>query len=208
MRENPGFALTDPEEVKQFVREHPWMTMVSATEERGLVVSHYPVMLEEGAEGIVLLSHVGRPDEELHELGRHEIVAIVQGSQGYITPGWYDAAPAVPTSNFTVAHLYGVPEILDSARNLEVLDDLVAYFEQHSPHPRLMRSTPENAAYAERLEKGTVGFRMPVTRFVAKRKLSQNKSSEIVHNVIAGLEGDGPYANPELAQDMRRWHGL
>ncbi|MEA5052494.1 MAG: FMN-binding negative transcriptional regulator [Propionicimonas sp.] len=207
MRENPSFALTDPDQVRQLVREQSWMTLVSATDEHGLVVSHYPVMLDEAADGIVLLAHVGRPDEQLHELGRHEVVAIVQGPHGYVSSGWYGVAPAVPTWNFTVAHLYGTPEILAPQQNLEVLDAMVTYFERHQAEPRLMRGTAEDAGYAERLAKGTVGLRLRVERFVAKRKLSQNKPAETVARIIAELEGDGPFANPVLAADMRRQHG-
>ncbi|MDQ7992468.1 MAG: FMN-binding negative transcriptional regulator [Propionicimonas sp.] len=208
MRENPSFALTDPAEVKALIRQESWTTLVSATPANGLVVSHYPVVLDESAEGIVLLGHVGRPDEVLHELGRHEVVAIVQGPHGYISPGWYGPAPAVPTWNFTVAHLYGTPEVLTTQENLDALDDLVMHFERHAGHPRPLRAPAEQAAYAERLERGTVGFRLRVDRFVAKRKLSQNKPAETVQRVLAGLEGDGPFANPVLAADIRRAHGL
>ena len=208
MRENPSFALTDPEEVRELVRRESWMALVSATSAHGLVVSHYPVVLDEAADGIVLLGHVGRPDDLLHELGSHEVVAIVQGPHGYISPGWYDPAPAVPTWNFTVAHLYGTPQLLTREQNLAALDAMVTHFERHSPQPRPLLTPAEQAAYAERLERGTVGFRLPVERFVAKRKLSQNKPAETVRRVLAGLEGDGPFANPELAADLKRVHGL
>ena len=206
MRQNPSFTLASEEGVKRLIREHPWATIVSMTDAAGLVASHYPVLLDETAEGIVLLTHVGRPDEEVHELGRHEVLVIVQGPHGYISPGWYDANPAVPTWNFVTAHLHGTPELLDPAENLRVLDALVDHFEQRMPRPRGMRSTPENAAYAERISAGTVGLRIPITRFVAKNKMSQNKPAETVDRIIAELEGDGPYAHPELAAEMRRTH--
>jgi transcriptional regulator len=44
------------------------------------------------------------------------------------------------------------------------------------------------------------------TRIVAKRKLSQNKSPEIVETVLGELEGNGPYANESLAREMRLVH--
>jgi predicted FMN-binding regulatory protein PaiB len=56
--------MTDPDEVERLVRNHPWATFVSATAQ-GLVASHYPVILDEAEDGIVLLSHFGRPDEQL-----------------------------------------------------------------------------------------------------------------------------------------------
>jgi transcriptional regulator len=206
MRQNPSFTLASQEGVKRLIREHPWMTIVSNTDASGLVASHYPVLLDEQDPGIVLLTHVGRPDEELHELGRHEVMVIVQGPHGYISPGWYDASPAVPTWNFVTAHLHGTPELLDADENLKVLETLVDHFEDRLPEPRRMRGTPENSDYADRIASGTVGLRIPITRFVAKNKMSQNKPAETVDRIIDELEGGGPYANPALAAEMRRTH--
>ncbi|WP_378145731.1 FMN-binding negative transcriptional regulator [Cnuibacter sp. UC19_7] len=209
MRENPSFALTERDEIARLVREHPWATMVSRTAD-GLVASHYPFLLEEttGPESdeLVLVTHVGRPDERLHELGEHEIVVIVQGPHGYISSGWYGDAPSVPTWNHISAHLYGTPEILSADENLAVLERLVEHFEREQPSPRLMRGTLADSEYADRISAGTVGFRLRVTRVVAKAKLSQNKPSEVVETVLAELEGDGPYAQPALAAEMRRVH--
>ncbi|WP_394552299.1 FMN-binding negative transcriptional regulator [Agromyces sp. MMS24-JH15] len=206
MRQNPSFTLASEEGVKALVREHPWMTLVSMTDASGLVASHYPVLLDETAEGIVLLTHVGRPDEQVHELGRHELLVIAQGPHGYISPGWYDANPAVPTWNFVTAHLYGTPEILSDEENLRVLEALVDHFEDAMPEPRRMRGTLENSAYADRIAAGTVGLRIPITRFTAKNKMSQNRPAETVDRIIAELDGDGPYAQPALAAEMRRTH--
>lgn len=208
MRHQPDYALTDEEVVRQLIRDNPWMSIVSAVPGRGLVVSHYPVLLDEDADGIVLLSHVGRPDERLHELGSHELVAIVEGPQGYVSPGWYETSPAVPTWNFSVVHAYGVPEVLSDEENLAVLDRLVAHFEQRLPEPFLMAGTLENEAYARRIVGGTVGFRMRVTRFEAKEKMSQDKPPEVVERVIEALKAPGPYRNPRLAQRMEHVHAV
>ncbi|MEO6310505.1 MAG: FMN-binding negative transcriptional regulator [Leifsonia sp.] len=206
MRQTPSFVLGEVTEIKRLIRENPWATLISHTEQGGLVASHYPVILDESSDEIVLLSHVGRPDEQLHELGAHELLVIIQGPHGYISPGWYDAKPAVPTWNFVTAHLTGTPELLSNDENLAVLAKLVDYFEDRMPEPRRMNGTLENAEYAARIVSGTVGFRMRVSRFVAKNKMSQNKPVEIVDRVITELEGDGPYASQTLAVEMRRVH--
>lgn len=206
MRQNPSFTMASEDAVKRLIREHPWMTIVSMTDAAGLVASHYPVLLDETADGIVLLTHVGRPDDVVHELGRHEVMVIAQGPHGYISPGWYDASPAVPTWNFVTAHLYGTPELLSTDENLRVLEALVDHFEDPMPEPRRMRGTAENSAYADSIATGTVGLRIPITRFVAKNKMSQNRPAETVDRIIAELEGEGPYANPALAAEMRRTH--
>ena len=210
MRQNPSFVLADEDELKRLIRENPWAMLVSSTE-GGLVASHYPIVLEEDADGISIVSHVGRPDELLHELGQHEILLVVQGPHGYISPGWYDGpdgerAPNVPTWNYVTAHLHGVPELLTSEENYRVLGDLVDHFEQVLPEPRRMEATPANSEYAQRISVGTVGFRLRPTRVVAKSKLSQNRPDQVVDTIVAHLEGSGPYAQPALAAEMRRVH--
>jgi transcriptional regulator len=208
MRHTDEYVLDDVEEVRALVRDHPWATVVSHVPGRGLVSSHYPMLLDEDEDGIVLLSHVGRPDERLHELGQHEAMVIVSGPQGYVSPSWYDTTPAVPTWNFAVAHLHGVPELLSDEENLRVLDRLVAHFERVLPEPYLMNGTIANSEYAARIVHGTVGFRMRVTRFEAKEKMSQDKPAEVVERVIAALGEPGPYRNPALAARMGAIHGI
>lgn len=203
MRPNPDYELSDAEQVRELIRGNPWATIVSFVPGKGIVASHYPILLDEpdGEAGgdIVLLSHVGKPDERLHELGEHECLVIIYGQQGYVSPGWYGTSPAVPTWDFEVAHLYGTPEILSNDENLRVLDRLVSHFENRLPEPFLMHATVENTEYAERIVHGTVGFRMRVTRFEAKNKMHQDKSPSVIRNVIDALRAPGPYENHGLA---------
>lgn len=202
MRQNPSFSLSDPPAIKQLIRDNPWATIVSDTAE-GLVASHYPVLVDEHREELSILTHLGRPDDLVHELGQHEVLVVIQGPHGYISPSWYDENPAVPTWNFVAAHLRGVPEILSPEENFAVLGRLVDHFEARVPEPRRMLGTPTDAAYAERIQSGTVGMRLTPTSVTAKAKLSQNRPLHIVDSVIEHLEGDGPYAQPALAAFMR-----
>jgi transcriptional regulator len=198
MRSNPDYSLADLVEIRKLIGNHPWATIISHTS-NGLVVSHYPVLLDDNEDEIVLVSHVGRPDERLHELGTHGIVIVFYGPSGYISPGWYDVPTGVPTWNFATVHAHGRPERLSDAENLRVLERLVDHFEEPLPHPFRMRSTIENEQYAERIVHGTVGFRMTVERFEAKDKMSQDKPPAVVDRIVAALRQPGPYFNPTLA---------
>jgi transcriptional regulator len=134
MRDNPLYASDDDQLVRQLIAENPWATIVSATP-AGLVASHYPVLLDDGSQ-LALLMRVGRPDEETHSFGSSEVLVIIAGAHGYISPSWYtvDATP-VPTWNFIVAHCYGTPRSLDDDQNRNLLARLTAPFEQHVDHP-------------------------------------------------------------------------
>ena len=204
MRTNPDYAM-DPADLKRLVRENPWATLVAATP-AGLVASHYPVLLDETREELTLLTHVGRPDDQVLGLGEGELLVIVAGPHGYVSPSWYATSPAVPTWNFVVAHLAGVPEVLGAKENLAVLAAMVDHLEAPVESPRPLLADPVDAAYAERISAGTVGIRLTPTRITTKAKLSQDKPPEVVQRVVAELEGRGPYASPALAREMRRAH--
>lgn len=203
MRQNPSFAMTDVGELRRLVRLNPWATLVSATDD-GTVASHYAVLLDDARDDLTIVGHVGRPDDLIHGLGERELMVVIQGPHGYVSPGWYGDIASVPTWNYVAVHLSGVPEVLSTEENLRVLEQLVAHFEGALPQPRGMWQPPNDAAFVERMERGTVGFRLTPTKIRATRKLSQNKPVETVEAVIAELDGDGPYAEPRLAAEMRR----
>jgi transcriptional regulator len=202
VRHNPKHFSDDPEVVRQLIGENPWGILVSS-DEGDLVASHYPLLLDEGSEELAVFTHVGRPDEELHGLGETEILLIVQGVHGYISPSWYaPGATRAPTWNFSVAHCYGVPQILDAETNLDTLGRLVERFERHVEQPMLL--DPDWAAPVAR---GTVGIRLPISRFQCKIKLSQDKDPQTQRQVIEALRRPGPYQHARLADEMARTLG-
>jgi len=204
MRHTPRYLMTDPDEVKRLIRANPWTTYVSAAS-TGLVASHYPTLLEETDDDqIVIVTHFGRPDEVAHEVGQHEMLVIVQGPHGYISPNWYAPGDIIPTWNHATAHLYGVPEVLSEEENYRVLERLTDHFEHPMPEPRALADDEE---YSRRIAKGTIGLRIRVTRFDARGKFSQNKTPEVRGRIITELAGEGPYAQPALAEEMRRVPG-
>ncbi|PRB11202.1 transcriptional regulator [Microbacterium sp. MYb72] len=199
MRHTPRYLMTDQEEVKRLIRGNPWATFVSPAS-TGLVASHYPVLLDEDESGIVIASHFGRPDEQLHELGAHEVLVIIQGPHDYVSPSLYEPGDLVPTWNHVTAHLYGTPAILDEEENYAMLSRLTDHFEQHRAHGRSLSDDEEGT---RRAAKGTVGLRMRVTRFDARAKLSQNKQPEVRERITRRFdETNGP-----LAEEMRRIQG-
>lgn len=202
MRKNPFYRLDDRETIERLIRENPWAIIVSAATE-GLVASHYPILLDESREELSIVTHLGRPDDKVHELTQHEMLMIVQGPHGYISSSWYGDHIEVPTWNFITAHLSGVPEVIEGDENFEVLTRLVEVFEGGVDNPRYLDSSPEVAENAKRDSRGTVGLRLTPTKIVAKQKMSQGRPVHVIDSVIEELEGNGTYASPGLAREMR-----
>jgi transcriptional regulator len=199
MRHNPKYAVADLEVVRALIAENPWATIASHAE-AGIVASHCPVLLDDRSDGLAVLTHLGRPDEQLHRLGGGEMLLIVAGPHGYISPSWYsELAIPVPTWNFSVAHCYGVPEILPAEENLRVLTRLVEHFERHVDAPVAL-----DPQLGSSISAGTVGIRLPIARFVCKVKMSQDKDARTQAQVLDALRGRGAHGNQALAQEMQR----
>ena len=199
MRHNPHHFLDDPAIVRRLIRENPWGILVSAHTNQ-LVASHYPVLLDEDCDELAVFTHVGRPDDKLHGFGEQEIMLIVQGVHGYISPSWYaSGATRAPTWNFAAAHCYGIPQILDQDANLRTLARLVEHFERDVDEPMIL-----DLEWAVPIARGTVGIRLPISRFQCKVKMSQDKDPETQRRVIEALCAPGSYQNPRLAEEMQR----
>lgn len=221
MLEQKTFELSDPRRVRELLRRHSWVTLVSHTPARGLVVSHLPVLVDDPPDGrdgavgtdgaastggreeqpgITLTGHLAAKDADLHELGEHDVVIVAEGPQGYISPTWYGETPHVPTWNFVVVHVHGRPELLAPEPAYTVLSDTVDHFERQFAEPWKLDLV---GTYARRIAKGVRAFRLPATRVTAKAKLSQDESTEVVERLAAALTDDQPWAAPELADAMR-----
>jgi transcriptional regulator len=199
VRHSPHHAVEDPDVVRTLIDENPWATLVSQNDGE-LVASHYPVLLDDRDDRLGIVTHVGRPDDQVHGFDAEEMLLIIAGPSGYVSPSWYSPLGVrAPTWNFSVAHCYGVPEILSPEENLRVLTRLVERFERHVDAPVFLE--PEVGA---ELAPGTVGIRLPITRFVCKVKMSQDKDPQSQRQVLDALRRPGPYQHPALADDMER----
>ncbi|HEY0188739.1 MAG TPA: FMN-binding negative transcriptional regulator [Cellulomonas sp.] len=227
------YVLDDEARVRALVREHGWATLVSVTADGPVAshvpilleepapdaapgTSEHrpsarprrdrhglPDRFSTPAAPFTVLSHLGRPDEVLHEIGSgRESLLIVEGPYGYVSPGWYGYTPAVPTWNYVAAHLYGTVELLDPEESYAVMAATVDRYEAPMPEPVRMPD-PDVAGYARRIAPGAVGLRLRVDRWQGKAKLSQDKPREVAERVARALRDDPHYAEPGLAAEMR-----
>ena len=191
------FAADDPERLFAFMQRNAFATLVSSGGE-GMQVSHIPLVAErDGAGKVRLLGHVARANTHWQSLeGAGEVLAIFHGPHGYVSPGWYQNHPAVPTWNYAVVHARGRATLMDEAELHELVTRLAWIYEEGRPKPWKLSEQP--AAFVSGLLEMIVGFAIEVERIEGKFKLSQNRPQEIPR-VIGELERE----EPALAAFMR-----
>jgi transcriptional regulator len=186
------FELQGVDAARALVRAHPFATIVTAD----LRATHMPALLEEGTDGLSIVSHVARADPVAESLAG-PVLMIFHGPHGYVSASWY-ADDTIPTWNHVTLHVRGTPELLDDA--LPVVRATVDHFEQAVEQPW---SLDRMGATAREMADQVVAFRLRPASWHAEAKLSQDKPADERARVLAGLETPGPYRNEPLAQVFR-----
>jgi transcriptional regulator len=197
-----AFHVEDPARLAAFIRNQSFATLV--TVDAGTpFASHLPMLFyaQAGPRG-TLVSHMARANPQWrHFASGAEVLAIFHGPHGYISPAWYETAPAVPTWNYAAVHAYGVPVLItEQERIVDLLHELVATYESAFERP-WSGDLPEE--FRDKLIHGIVAFEIPVTRLEGKFKLSQNRPSADVDGVIEALSRSNDPESHALARLMR-----
>ena len=193
MRIKDDFRLDELEAARAIVRAHPFATIVGAD----LRATHMPCLVEEDADGLVVLGHIARADPASASLDG-PLLLVFHGPHGYVSASWYED-DTIPTWNHVTLHVRGTPERLRDA--LPVLRRTVDHFEARVEQPWSLERMGETA---REMADQVVAFRLRADAWHAEAKLSQDKPAGEQARVLAGLEAPGPYANPPLAAAMRR----
>lgn len=148
--------------------------------------SHVPVMLDRGKGKFGLLYwHLAKQNAQTILLnGKNTALFIFQGPHSYISPSWYKTSPNVPTWNYTVVHIQGVPKKISQSQLSDDLDKFVKHHESIS-NANKEYLIPEN--YKAKLMEHIDGFHMEITKLEGKFKLGQNRSQEDQQNMLNEL---------------------
>lgn len=165
------------------------------------LATHIPFLLDRaGGPRGTLTGHMARANPHC-ELLSTEALIIFQGPHAYVSPSWYEAAPAVPTWNYMAVHAYGTPRIIDdSAEAQATLAHLVDAHEAGRTTPWQLDSLPGD--FVDEMVRGIVAFEVPITRLEGKWKLSQNRSAADRRGVIKALRTQGDPISDAVAEAM------
>lgn len=194
------FRAEETPHLLEVIHQNPFGTLITAGSE-GLVATHVPFLLKQSAEGeISLQAHFARANPHWESLLQAtEILVVFQGGDAYISPGWYDQHPSVPTWNYVAVHAYGTAKPIEGAVFRELLEEQIQFFEQGLPDAWEPNFTEE---YWERMMRGIVGVAIHVNRLEGKFKLSQNRSND-EQSRVRGILQNQP--EPTRAQQIASW---
>jgi transcriptional regulator len=196
----PHFTETRPEVLVAHIERHDFGLLV--TNSGGLIASQIPFLVEWRGSDLVLQGHLARPNPQVAALGEGEALAIFAGPHAYISPGWYEAGPAVPTWNYATVHAYGAARAIEDADWLRtLLRRLSGRHEAREAKPWRMDDLP--APYVGSMLNGIVGVEIAVSRLEGKFKLSQNRPEGDRPLIIAALDARGEQDSAGVADLMR-----
>jgi transcriptional regulator len=198
------FDLKNADAARALMRNRPFASLVTTSEDGAPFVTHLPLLLEDdGSPHGRLIGHVARANPHWQLFGRGTpSLAVFHGPHAYISPSWYTSPNLVPTWNYTAVHAYGTPRIFtDDAAALAVVERLAAWFEASLPQPWSTARLPPGNALAQM--KGIVAFEMPIDRLQAKSKVGQNRLPVDRRSAADALAAQGGEDNTAIAALMR-----
>lgn len=182
------FAIEDLEQLKAFIKEHSFATLITVQKNQ-INANHYPFLLTQEKEQLYLWTHLAKSNSQWTEL-QEECLITFTGPHTYISPAYYINKPHVPTWNYTAVHVKCLGEIvLDPILNKALMDQLVleneSKYQTHWDY-----NIP--ADFQEKLSNAIVWIKFKVIQIDGKFKLSQNRKIEDYQSVVENLEKQSP----------------
>lgn len=169
----PQFKSKDDAHALALMREHPFASLIS-TDDTGLpYVTHLPLHLQEGDEGLVLLGHVAKPNPHWRYLqARPQALVTFLGPHAYMSPKVYPDLVRVPTWNYLAVHCTVQATLVEDPVSKDAL--LKKLIGDHEP-PYAAQWRGLDEEFAHKMLAGIVAFELRVTDLQCKLKLNQHR---------------------------------
>lgn len=166
---------TDFENVIETIKKYPLATLISAKDSE-IFTTHVPLMYQAADDGLgCLIGHIDKFNPQVTLLQENiPAQAIFHGPDCYISPKVYSTTQ-LPTWNYVKVHITGNVTRIDNADEvIQSIADMTAFLEtSDAPYVLDTKNTR-----VQSLADYIVGFKLEITSWEGKFKLSQDKSSK------------------------------
>ena len=187
----------DREEIISFMKQFSFATIITANNNFP-IATHLPFIVTSRGDDVILTSHFAKANPQWKDLENCKVLVIFSEPHAYISPGNYNTLLNVPTWNYVSIHAYGQGKLITVVN--EVYDVLEATINNYEiAYLQQWNSLPKD--FKVKMIKGIVAFEIVVTDLQAKKKLSQNKTTEEKQKIIDTLSNSNN-TNERLIADF------
>lgn len=198
----PEYQEKDKQRVYEFMRQHPFATLIGVAADQQPVATQIPMLFRERNEKLFLVGHLMKQtDHHKAFLANKRALVLFTGPHTYVSASWYENKQQGSTWNYMTVHVKGTLQYLPDENLPGILDELTACFENNPSSPSLYKHLPEE--YLTRLMKAIMAFEIEVEQTDAVFKLSQNRDEKSFQHIVDRLEtGDANAKN--VAVEMKK----
>jgi len=199
MHPNAAFHWIDRSEMLDFVAEHSFAHIFTASE-AGQFVVHAPVIVRDGR----IWFHVAKRNRIADQLDGGRALVSVSGREGYQSANWYASEDQVPTWHYEAVEIEGMVRQLSDEELIALLDQLSEVMEgRHSPEKPWTRAKMAPGRF-EAMTKAIVGFEVEPTEVRGTRKFNQHKRGGDLAATIEGQRSIGREDIVAAIEDLTR----
>lgn len=196
----PHFTEADQDNVTEFIKAHPFITLIG-NDGTNSVATQVPVMISEEGGVLKLRGHIMRKTDHHFAFEKNkDVLVLFTGPHCYVSASWYSERGMGGSWNYITVHARGTIELFDDEETVKILTDLTHYFEHSQEKPELVENMTYEYVYG--LVKAITGFEIIIYSMHPIFKLSQNRDDESYKNVVAKLNSMDDYEAKEIAKEM------
>jgi len=191
----PQYKEHDHALIVQFMKDHPFVTMVAVDRNGRIEATHIPVLVDERDGKVFLTGHVAKKLSHEKALAENpDALIIFTGPHIYVTGTWYTGnLQTASTWNYISVHARGKINWMNEEELISLLKRLSLHFENYNTSSTTIYDNLPHS-YLDKLVKAIVGFEMEVTELENVFKLSQDRDEKSYDNIVQQLkkqDGDG-----------------
>ena len=206
----PYFKEKEGEVVLEFMRNHPFVFLSGADEEKKPVATQIPVFIDEKDGKLFLTGHIMKNTDHHKAFEKNpNVLAVFTGPHVYVSATWYDDPHQASTWNYMSVHAKGTIRFGNADDLVAILKRLTLHYENNNTaSTTVFDNLPSE--YTEPLMKAIIAFEVEVISIENVFKLSQNRDEKSFHNIIAKLQeqgSDGQFIAGEMKKREQQLFG-